>query len=238
MRIYTYHENIDFHHQNELIDLWKYSWEKQGFEAIVLSISDAEKSPYYEEFMENLRRIHPFITGNELGRYGATCYRRWLAYSEQDETGAFLVADYDVINKNFNLQYIKERQDKISFLDGACPCFAFGTKEQYLNFCKDMVNYTNNLLTEIKQQYEEKKFRHYHDQEFLALNHKILQHFNICPARKYVDFYEHTSPKMEEAKVLHFAHRSIAEAKINFPELKDLHSDELRVEFIKNILKI
>lgn len=236
MRVYTYYENINFHAQDNLLKLWKRSWEKQGFEAIILTRQDAEKSPYYDEFMGELGKIHPFITGNPLGKYGATCYRRWLAYSVQDETGAFLVCDYDVINKNFNLQDVKERQDKISFLDGVCPCFVFGTKEQYLEFSKDMVIYSNNLLKETKDQYEEKKFRHYHDQEFLALNYKILTNYNICPARKYVDFYEHGNPAMSNSKAIHFAHRSIGEAKIKFQELKDLHSDELRLEFVKNIL--
>jgi len=235
-KVYTYYDNIEFHQQEELLNLWKKSWEKRGFQAKVLSEDDAKKSPYYQEFINELESIHKFITGNSLGKYGATCYKRWLAYSVQDETDAFLVCDYDVINKNFTLEDLKEPTGKITFLDGVCPCFVLGTKDQFLNFCKDTVNLTKNSLEKTKEAYQKASFRHFHDQEFVVLNKLILNHYNICPPKKYVDLYEHGNPKMEESKVLHFAHRSLGEAKINFPGLQNIDSDELRIKFVKDTL--
>jgi hypothetical protein len=52
MKVYTYYEDINFKHQNRLLDLWKNSWEKHGFEAIVLTRGNAENHPFYIEFVD------------------------------------------------------------------------------------------------------------------------------------------------------------------------------------------
>lgn len=56
MKIFTYYENINFKHQDEIVQLWKKSWEQQGFEAIVLTLEDAKKNPYYEEFTTSVKK--------------------------------------------------------------------------------------------------------------------------------------------------------------------------------------
>ena len=58
MNVYTYYQNIEFSGQNELIELWKKSWESKGFNAIVLGKEDAESHPFYNEFCDKLKKIH------------------------------------------------------------------------------------------------------------------------------------------------------------------------------------
>jgi len=57
MKVYTYYQDINFKSQDQLLELWKKSWEKRGYEAIVLNRKDAEKSVFYEEFVRKLNRF-------------------------------------------------------------------------------------------------------------------------------------------------------------------------------------
>ena len=43
MKIYTYYEEINFPQQKEMLELWRESWSKMGFETIVLGEEDAKK---------------------------------------------------------------------------------------------------------------------------------------------------------------------------------------------------
>ena len=70
MKIYTYYEDINVPRQTEIIDLWKYSWEKYGFDAIVLSEIDAQKNVFYNEFIEKMQEIHLNIINKPIIKYG------------------------------------------------------------------------------------------------------------------------------------------------------------------------
>ena len=115
MKIFTYYQNINFDSQTPILKLWKKSWEKQGFDATVLTVKDARQSPYYYGFLKKIRLIHKNITGYDISQYGISCYVRWLAYSALKRTEPFLVSDYDVINKGFTAEDIKESEEKINF---------------------------------------------------------------------------------------------------------------------------
>ena len=99
MKIYTYYEEINFPQQKEMLELWRESWSKMGFETIVLGEEDAKKSPDYDLFVRKMQFIFNEITGQELSSYGLSCFVRWLAYSTvENKQEKFLVSDYDVIN--------------------------------------------------------------------------------------------------------------------------------------------
>ena len=235
MKIYTYYENINFKQQDELVKLWEQGWARNGFDPVVLSLDDAKKSPYYGEFADQIHSVVSEVTGKPLSRYGMSCYLRWLAYSTQADTDSFLVSDYDVMNRRFAPVQLIEPMDKIAFMDRWCPCLAYGTKEQFLAFCKEIIACTKEHIEEIKASYVAQKDRCYHDQNFLDLNQRRLSNFNICPARKYVMPYVHGDPKMKDCGLIHFSHGSIEKAKANSPELKQINSDELRVRLIKEL---
>ena len=235
MKIFTYYEDINFKNQDEMVQLWKKSWEQQGFETIILTLDDAKKSSYYEEFVTNIKQIHIDIAGHEIAPYGLSCYVRWLAYSVQKYQDSFLVSDYDVINKNFKVTEVNEKANILSFMDGYCPCFAYGSPDQFLKFCKNIISISNEHKEILQKEYQEKKFVHYHDQEFLFLNYERIA-CNICPARKYVRVYEHNNLEMEKYNLLHVAHQSIGISKETCPELKEINPDELRIIMTNNIL--
>lgn len=241
-KIYTYYEDINFKKQDELLKLWKKSWSNNGFEPIVLSREDAKKSNFYEEFVSKISSLVFEIQGIPLRPYGLSCFLRWLAYSTQDEVCSFAVSDYDIINRQFSPVELNEPTNKLSFMDNFCPCLAIGTKEQYLFFCKDIINRTTSNLERIKREYITKKHTCYHDQDFLLLNERDLREntiYNFRKPRKYVvpfHIMEEFIQTKRECKIIHFSHNSIQKTKEAFPEFKNTNSDELRLEMIKQLL--
>jgi len=235
MKIFTYYENINFNLQSPLLKLWEKSWEKQGFDTTILTPRDARESPYYYGFLKKIRRIHKNITGYDISQYGMSCYVRWLAYATLKHTEPFLVSDYDVINKGFTAEDVKESEEKINFLDRYCPCLAYGTSLQFLDFCKDIITFSDQNLETLKKEYTGKENGCYHDQEFLVLNHK-LGNYNICPARSYVRLYEYKNPQIQKHSLFHIAHRSVEETRLKFPEFENLNAEHLRIKLIIELL--
>ena len=168
MKIYTYYQDINFvsvhGDQQELIDLWKISWSRQGYEPIVLNLEDAKKHSFFETLNSEMRRIFKEITNKEIDDYGMNCWFRWLAYATQKDE-KFYVSDYDAINVNFP---ITEASNQLHFMGGACPFLASGTPKQFENLCNKFIEVTKERMEILKQQ-----ANHYHDQEFLL--------YNFCP---------------------------------------------------------
>lgn len=234
MKIYTFYEKI-FEKQEPLIHLWKKNWSEKGFEAIVLSRKDSEKSPFFEEFSIKINSIHKKITGKNISRYGLACYHRWIAYSTQDISDVFLTSDYDIINKNFKLEDCEYKDQKISFLNRYCPCLTVGKSNDYKTFVEDILSVSEKHLLELKKEFNSSRFIHYHDQEFLALNNHRLN-YNFYDPQKIVRLYR-CNEEIKNQKVLHFSHSSIYEFKRLFHEHAQDNEEELRVRLIMNILK-
>ena len=253
MKIYTYYEDINFHKQNELLELWKLSWARHGYEPIVLGLDDAKKHPYFETLNIEMRRIFKEITGRQIDEYGMSCWFRWLAYASQSDE-KFYVSDYDAINVNFP---IAEPSNKLHLMDAACPFLASGTPVQFEALCKAFVEVSSERIETLKRQ-----ANHYHDQEFFQYNfislnndfaedlrnvHGILMTRN----RKEIGgFYDPVSKtvfagprfgevNIQDYKVVHIAHFNIKIILGKYPELMQKHSkDSLRIEIIKDILNI
>lgn len=234
-KIYTYFDDIHFSGQEELLQLWMKSWQENGFEPHVLTRADAIKSAYFDEYMSGLQQAHFYITGKSLTAYGEACYLRWLAYSEQGGDGSFFVSDYDVINNGF--QGVDESEARLNHLGGRCPCIASGTPNQYLNFCMDMVGLSLREKERIKEEYNAKGGRWYHDQEFLWINKGRIEGFyNIVSNIRYVTQYEYGKTDLSKANLIHVAHASVESAQNQFPDLQGQDGDELRVNFVKRII--
>lgn len=253
MKIYTYYQDINFSTQNELIDLWKISWSRHGFDPIVLNLEDAKKHPYFETLNTEMRRIFKEITGKQIAEYGMSCWLRWLAYATQNEQ-KFYVSDYDAINVNFP---ITEPSNKLHLMDFACPFFASGTPIQFENLCKAFVEVSNERISYLKEEAD-----HYHDQEFFRYNFMPLDRkdskalrskYNILMTRNRKEiglFYNPISKtvfsvsnsskvNIQDYKVAHIAHHNVESIFNQYPELRKKYSkDEFRIIMIKDILNI
>ena len=170
MKIYTYYQNLNDPTQDELIDLWKISWSRQGYEPIVLNSEDAKKHSYFETLDTEMRKIFKEITNTEISDYGMSCWFRWMAYATQADE-KFYVSDYDAINVNFP---IKEPNEKLHLMDNDCPFLASGTPKQFENLCKAFVEVSNERIDILKQQ-----ANHYHDQEVFQYNFTSQHNDNL-----------------------------------------------------------
>jgi len=204
MKIYTYYEKLGagaagtpgeyFLRQEELIELWKYSWKKQGFEPVVLGPEDAEKYPDYTRLMTNITECYKKITGKEVENdYELACFKRWFAYATQP--GYFITSDYDIINFNFNpynennnidtsLDKVDQHKnivniDELTFFAAMCPCLNAGYQERYIKMAAGFSAITLDRLEEIISIYTDAEKRKkcslhpaggYHDQDFFVVN--------------------------------------------------------------------
>ena len=252
MKIYTYYQNINHDRQPELIDLWKISWSRQGYEPIVLNLQDAKRHSYFETLNTEMRRIFKEITNKQINDYGMSCWFRWLAYATQTEE-KFYVSDYDAINVNFP---ITEPNDKLHLMDDDCPFLASGTPKEFENLCKAFVEVSNERMETLQQQ-----ANHYHDQEFFQDNfmpqnnefaedlrneHDILMTRNRHEIGGYIDPVENkiiTGPNIgrvenEKYGVVHVSHNSIKILQKKYAQYKKQNASQLRVDIIKYLLNI
>lgn len=250
MKIYTYYQDIDFSAQQELIDFWKLSWSRHGYEPIVLNLEDAKKHPYYETLNSEMRRIFKEITNKEIAEYGMSCWFRWLAYATQTEE-KFYVSDYDAINVNFP---ITEPSDKLHLMDNACPFLASGTPIQFENLCKAFVEISNQRIEILKSKSTSMVW--YHDQEFFMYNfmpdlndsaedlknkHNILMTRNRSHEGGIGDWYlpnDEKNPSPKTYGIYHVSHDNGIQYRISNPQVNSLSTEEIRKILIKDLLKI
>ena len=252
MKIYTYYQNINHSKQNELIDLWKISWSRQGYKPIVLNLENAKRHPYFDALNTEMRRIFKEITGRLISDYGMSCWFRWLAYATQADE-KFYVSDYDAINVNFP---ITEPRDKLHLMDFACPFFASGTPIQFENLCKTFVEVSEKRIEALKSQ-----ANYYHDQEFFQYNfmpnnknyENYRNQYSILMTRNRLEIgggYNPITHKVlagqrigelttENYKVIHVSHQNCQFILDKYPDLKKNHSTaDLRIQIIKDALNM
>lgn len=251
MKIYTYHEEINFEFQEELIELWKKSWSKQGFEPVVLGVKHAQQHPYYETFCENMKIMFKMLTGDSLSKYGLSCYTRWMAYATQNKqyhdsapvNGEFFyVSDYDVLNTG-RWKPSQHVSSQLHLLDHACPCLSTGTSKQYETLCYTFYDVTMNRYDHLKP-----IVTHYHDQEFFMYNfasqynaecEDLKQKYDILLTRDRDNDVAPYDPTIETPllRAYHVSHQNTHAIRDMFPsKYKHMTLEQSRVEICKEIL--
>ena len=146
-KCYTYYEEIEEINtcktrkctQKELIDLCRKSWERNGWDLVVLGHSDAEKHDFFSEYSQTIIKLP---TVNPI-KYEYSCFIRWLAMAQ---VGGGLMIDYDVIN--MGLVNLEAKKDEITIYQRHVPCVVYGTSEQYLDMCKNFCKLKEEFILE------------------------------------------------------------------------------------------
>jgi len=242
MKIYTYYEDINFKKQNELLNLWKISWEKMGFTPIVLNLDDAKKDPRYQDFCKKMKFIFAKITGKKLSSYGLSCFVRWLAYSTvENKEERFFVSDYDVINSG-KWKTWHPITNKLHFYDSACPCLASGNAQEFDRLCDAFFDITIKRLDVLQA-----KANHYHDQEFFMYNFMPEENVNaeelwikynmFFSRRRCEDIAPFGTDCDEKVRAFHISHHNTKIIQSENPEkYQNQNLDQVRLSIVKDIL--
>lgn len=164
MKIYTYYENVGKEGQQELLELWQMSWDRQGFEPIILNRSHAENFKLYEEYYNFILEVHRKASNHNLEdlNYAMAAQLEFAAFATINEPSFF--SDYDVIN----IKYKPFSPDnKVHWRDGSCTCFSTGGKsgwEEYISFLFDNIG---KVIDHCSGIYQKTKRVRFHDQDFL-----------------------------------------------------------------------
>lgn len=110
------------HTQQQLIDVCRQSWERNGFQLRVMNMDWIERGRMRSLFQ---RITLGFPTVNP-SRYERACFMRWLAMAMN---GGGLMIDYDVVN--VNCREIEVADSGLSLLQGGCPSVVYGTAADY-----------------------------------------------------------------------------------------------------------
>jgi hypothetical protein len=137
MNVYTFYEPIaNSFYNNEykdLIDLWKKSWIKQGWNPIIFNLNDSKKHPLYNEIYSICEK-RPTLNEKNFEMY---CYLRWLAMA--NVTGWY--CDVDIINYGFKpIDYgdLVVSSDYVKKIHGTC---FYMPKEKYQQLILEIKNY-------------------------------------------------------------------------------------------------
>lgn len=91
-----------------LIDVWRRSWVKAGWDPVVMMPSDVMTHPRYAFFKEHFE-AKPTEYGVE---YTSACFMRWLAAAHYGALRGLnvMLTDYDVINYGFEPQKVRPEE--------------------------------------------------------------------------------------------------------------------------------
>ncbi len=133
-KVYTFCAPIDGkipEHEAALVDLWRESWNANGWEAIVLDESAVRVDEEVARMLLAYRDL-PSINRRKLDYY---CYVRWLAVAQ---AGGGFMCDYDVINYGFGPRPV----GKLALYERSVPCLVSGTAAEYDRVARFFAAYT------------------------------------------------------------------------------------------------
>ena len=102
-KIYSYYESVQLRPQDEQFacaNVWKSTWEAQGWDPVMLNRSHAQGSPLHLKLMTKLTRLAPVLPNELQNNFAFICARfsRWCALHA---AGGGWMSDYDVANISF-----------------------------------------------------------------------------------------------------------------------------------------
>lgn len=162
MKIFTYYEEA-LPDQLDLIELWKESWLRMGWEPHVLGLKHAKDFPEFDR-LDALLFAKPAVNPKA---YEMTCFRRWMAMAS---IGGGWMCDYDVVN--MSLEPIKYEGFIIGC--GHVPCLVCARPIDYADTIRKMAMCPPAVREIVNKQ------EHFSDQYFLSVNQSLFRKIGIC----------------------------------------------------------
>jgi hypothetical protein len=197
MNCYCYFERINSL-ADPIIELWKESWSKHGWNPIVLGARDFldwVDGPTYDARIYNLPTINNPI-------YERACYRRWGVMAN---IGGGIMLDYDVMNYGFTPDDVRYIPEKCLMLDQNSPCAVVGDQIAFLSACRTFMDY------QVKETDLAGRFPHVSD---MTISNSV----RVSPESEIASCFVWSKPAMccefgdsgwETSPLVHFAHYSV-----------------------------
>ena len=246
MKIYTYYEDVGFKKQLELIEVWKQSWKKQGFDPIVLNREDAKKSFLYQQYYDFVQRVHEKSVGIELNdnSYWLASQLEIVAWHTIQQPS--FISDYDIINKNW--QYKDELKGKVHWRDDCCSCFASGNSWGWKRYIQFLLDSEACIIEWCKDCNRKRQRTYFGDQDFLIAVSNLedfkpktvkmtRSNFKLCIGIDNV-YGVNKDNRFDNAQTYHLGHSSLYKIINNNPKYKDYDVDILRIKIAKEIIEM
>lgn len=235
--IYTYYENVDFNLQNELLEIWGKSWEKYGFNTIILSREDARRSDLFQKYYDFIQRIHEQSVGKLLQdkSYWMAAQLEIVAFHTIVEPS--YISDYDMINNGFHMG--ENLESLVHWRNDACSCFASGDKDgwdKYINFLFEK----ESAIIEWCQKESMNTGRiEFGDQDFLIAVRDDGIKNNIYKMYRNLDIAgkEYVANETNNCTVIHVSHESVEKIQTNNFEYQEYTQDQIRLIIANKILE-
>jgi hypothetical protein len=135
----------------ELINIWKKSWQKYGWKTVILDESHANNNPLFGKLDLDNPDANFYKTINpSMWRYHRSCYCRLLAYCQYvRENGATLYADYDVMNYGFLPGILKPTPEDSYFCHSRCAVYLGKKGADQIESA--ILNFNNNEFKESEE---------------------------------------------------------------------------------------
>lgn len=187
MKVFTYYENLG-RDDKPLIDLWRESWIKHGWEPVVLGRKDVEATPW--DLVSDIAALHHLPTVNDPS-YELHCFLRHTAMSSDGG----LLTDYDVINYGFTPDMI-DRPTLHSLATNSCPCAIYGTPRDYDWLHDTFVRWNPDVCEKIVRKAEPADVIRPHISDQFICRYLGIQSTGQC--------VEYGTDGWREAKLVHF----------------------------------
>lgn len=163
-KIYAYYEAIQILPQAEefsCANYWKQSWEKNGWECVMLNKSHASASSCHQKLIQKLVKMS-FALPMELQHKFPMIVARFSRWSALHAAGGGWMSDYDVVNLSLTPEIANQSEKTLNLVTGE-PCHLFYATREHcaaaitkfvneelvagslLRFESDILNVSENL---------------------------------------------------------------------------------------------
>jgi hypothetical protein len=156
-KIYSYYESIPTRRQEEEFsraNAWKASWERHGWEPIMLNNSHAKGSPLFQKLVAKILRVAPELSIADQNNFQKIIIRfvKWCALHA---AGGGWLSEYDVVNCGFTKSDAENFEKKSLVLIGDKKSFLVYANEEMCRSCiATFISEDINIGQEIKSEFD------------------------------------------------------------------------------------
>jgi len=198
--------NLSTERNDELVEMWKDRWYRAGWDPVVLSPEDAQRHPYYDDFI-------PIFRDGQLkdDSYNQICYLRWLAMAA---SGGGWMTDIDTFPLNIMPETTLPNQGKFTGYNWHVPSLLSGSALEWnrmtLLLMESYRNNGHNFWTDMFAMKELRENGEYIVEQRVTMLKDIYSHDKFQHKNAWIHkFTQEVCRKTQDKMANHFSHHDI-----------------------------